>query len=119
MRGQSDGDLFISSLAVAEIRAAFWTNQGQKCANGWKCGLPDRRVLSRYIKGGLSFDEKAALVWARLMSEGRAAGKPRGDVGMIFAAWAATGSVDTTLSLSSPISRNRSDSDIPMSSVCA
>jgi hypothetical protein len=33
--------------------------------------------------------------------------------------WAATGSVDTTLSLSSPISRNRSDSDIPMSSVCA
>jgi dipeptidyl aminopeptidase/acylaminoacyl peptidase len=33
--------------------------------------------------------------------------------------WAATGSVDTTLSLSSPISRNRSGSDIPMSSVCA
>jgi hypothetical protein len=33
--------------------------------------------------------------------------------------WAATGSVDTTLSLSSPISHNRSDSDIPMSSVCA
>jgi len=33
--------------------------------------------------------------------------------------WPATGSVDTTLSLNSPISRNRSGSDIPMSSVCA
>jgi hypothetical protein len=33
--------------------------------------------------------------------------------------WAATGSVDATFSLSSPISRNRSGSDIPMSNVYA
>jgi predicted nucleic acid-binding protein len=38
----------------------------------------------------LPFDEKAALVWARLMSEGRAAGKPRGDLDMIVAAVAET-----------------------------
>ena len=34
----------------------------------------------------LPFDEKAALVWARLMAEGRAAGRPRGDLDMIIAA---------------------------------
>jgi predicted nucleic acid-binding protein len=34
----------------------------------------------------LSFDEKAALLWARLMSEGRAAGKPRSELDMIVAA---------------------------------
>jgi toxin FitB len=38
----------------------------------------------------LPFDEKAALVWARLMSEGRAAGKPRSDLDMIVAAIAET-----------------------------
>jgi predicted nucleic acid-binding protein len=35
-------------------------------------------------------DEKAALVWARLMSEGRTAGKPRSDLDMIVAAVAET-----------------------------
>ena len=34
--------------------------------------------------------EKAALVWARLMSEGSAAGKPRSDLDMIVAAVAET-----------------------------
>jgi predicted nucleic acid-binding protein len=34
----------------------------------------------------LSFDENAALLWARLMSEGRAAGKPGSDLDMIVAA---------------------------------
>jgi hypothetical protein len=37
----------------------------------------------------------------------------------LFCEWAATGSVDTTFSLNSPISRNRSGSNIPMSNVCA
>ena len=37
-----------------------------------------QRVRGRCLKGRiLSFDENAALVWARPMSEGRAAGKPR------------------------------------------
>jgi predicted nucleic acid-binding protein len=38
----------------------------------------------------LPFDEKAALVWARLMSEGRAAGKPRSGLDMIVSAIAET-----------------------------
>jgi toxin FitB len=38
----------------------------------------------------LPFDEKAALIWARLMSEGRTVGKPRSDLDMIIAAVAET-----------------------------
>ena len=34
----------------------------------------------------LSFDDKAGLVWARLMAEGEAAGRPRGGLDMIIAA---------------------------------
>jgi predicted nucleic acid-binding protein len=34
----------------------------------------------------LSFDEKAGLVWARLMAEGTAAGRPRSALDMIIAA---------------------------------
>ena len=34
----------------------------------------------------LSFDEKAGLVWARLMAEGKAAGRPRSALDMIIAA---------------------------------
>jgi predicted nucleic acid-binding protein len=34
----------------------------------------------------LPFDEKAALVWARLMSEGTAKGRPRSALDMIVAA---------------------------------
>ena len=34
----------------------------------------------------LAFDEKAALIWARLMAAGTAAGKPRSALDMIIAA---------------------------------
>jgi len=34
----------------------------------------------------LSFDDKAGLIWARLMAEGKAAGKPRSGLDMIIAA---------------------------------
>jgi toxin FitB len=34
----------------------------------------------------LSFDEKAALIWARIMAEGKATGRPRSPLDMILAA---------------------------------
>jgi predicted nucleic acid-binding protein len=34
----------------------------------------------------LSFDDKAALIWARLMAEGKATGQPRSGLDMIVAA---------------------------------
>jgi toxin FitB len=84
---QSDGDLFISSLTAAEIRRGILDKpRGKKRERleAWFAGPEGPQSL---FKGRiLSFDERAALVWARLMSEGRAAGKPRSDLDMIVAA---------------------------------
>ncbi len=87
MGAQLDGDLFISSLTVAEIRRGVLDKpRGKKRERleAWFAGPEGPQSL---FKGRiLSFDEKAALLWARLMSEGRAAGRPRSDLDMIVAA---------------------------------
>ncbi len=87
MGAQSDGDLFISSLTIAEIRRGILDKpRGKKRARleAWFAGPEGPQSL---FKGRiLSFDEKAALLWAGLMSEGRAAGKPRSDLDMVVAA---------------------------------
>jgi predicted nucleic acid-binding protein len=84
---QSDGDLFISSLTIAEIRRGILDKpRGKKRERleAWFAGPEGPQSL---FKGRiLSFDEKAALVWARLMSESRAVGNPRSDLDMIVAA---------------------------------
>jgi toxin FitB len=87
MSEQSDKDLFISSLTVAEIRRGILEKPAGK----------KRRELERWFSGPegpqalfagrvLPLDEKAGLVWARLMSEGSAKGRPRSPLDMIIAA---------------------------------
>ncbi|HYW46087.1 MAG TPA: type II toxin-antitoxin system VapC family toxin [Bryobacteraceae bacterium] len=87
MAEQADEDLFISSLTVAEIRRGILEKPaGRK-----------RRELERWFSGPqgpqalfagrvLPFDEKAGLVWARLVAEGMAKGRPRSPLDMIIAA---------------------------------
>ena len=87
MAARSDQDLFISSLTIAEIRRGILEKPpGRK-----------RRELERWFAGSegpstlfagrvLPFDEKAALIWARLMAEGTATGRPRSPLDMIVAA---------------------------------
>ena len=87
MAGQSDHDLHISSLTIAEIRRGILEKpKGKKRdqLEAWFSGPEGPQSLF----GGrvLPFDERAALAWARLMSEGRIAGTPRGDFDMIVAA---------------------------------
>ncbi|MGA3075641.1 MAG: type II toxin-antitoxin system VapC family toxin [Bryobacteraceae bacterium] len=87
MAEQSDEDLFISSLTVAEIRRGILEKPAGK----------KRRELERWFSGPegppalfagrvLPFDEKAALIWARLMADGTAKGRPRSLLDMIIAA---------------------------------
>jgi predicted nucleic acid-binding protein len=87
MSEQADEDLFISSLTVAEIRRGILEKPAGK----------KRRELERWFSGPegpqglfagrvLPFDEKASLVWARLMAEGTARGRPRSPLDMIGAA---------------------------------
>ena len=87
MAEQADEDLFISSLTVGEIRRGILEKPAGK----------KRRELERWFSGPegppalfagrvLSFDEKAGLVWARLMADGTAKGRPRSPLDMIIAA---------------------------------
>ena len=87
MADQADEGLFITSLTVAEIRRGLLVKPAGK----------KRRDLERWFAGPegpqalfagriLPFDEKAGLVWARLMAEGTATGRPRSALDMIIAA---------------------------------
>src|SRR5579862_3974118 len=87
MAAQADEDMFISSLTLAEIHRGILVKPvGKK-----------RRELERWFSGPagpstlfagrvLPFDEKAGLIWARLMAEGTAKGTPRSPLDMIIAA---------------------------------
>jgi predicted nucleic acid-binding protein len=87
MAGQRDGDLFISSLTVAEVRRGILEMPpGKKRTEleRWFSGPGGPRAL--FAGRVLPFDEGAGMVWARLMSEGTAAGRPRSALDMIVAA---------------------------------
>lgn len=87
MSRQRDEDLFIASLTVAEIlRGALEKPRGKKrdALDKWFSGPEGPQAL--FAGRILSFDDKAGLIWARLMAEGKAAGKPRSGLDMIIAA---------------------------------
>jgi hypothetical protein len=84
---QIDDDLFISALTVAEVqRGLLEKPAGKKRAllEAWFAGPEGPQNL--FAGRVLPFDEKAALVWGRLMAEGTAKGRPRSALDMIIAA---------------------------------
>ena len=87
MSMQRDEDLFIASLTVAEIRRGILEKpRGKKrdALDQWFSGPEGPQAL--FARRILSFDDKAGLIWARLMAEGKTAGKPRSGLDMIIAA---------------------------------
>ncbi|MBY5740050.1 type II toxin-antitoxin system VapC family toxin [Rhizobium leguminosarum] len=87
MAVQSDTDLFISSLTVAEIRRGVLEKPAGKKRDqleAWFSGPEGPQAL--FAGRILAFDEKAGLIWARLMADGRAKGRPRSGLDMIIAA---------------------------------
>jgi predicted nucleic acid-binding protein len=90
LQGQDDTHLFIATLTVAETwRGVLTTSSGRR-----------RRELERWFTGPLgpqalfrdrvlSFDERAAIEWGRIIAEGRSIGHPRSPIDMIIAATAA------------------------------
>ena len=87
MADQDDDSLFIASLTVAEIwRGLLELPAGRKRRElrRWFCGPDGPQAL--FAGRVLPFDEKAGLVWGRLMAEGTAAGRPRSALDMIIAA---------------------------------
>src|SRR5262245_13176139 len=87
MMEQHDDDLFIASLTVAEIRRGILEKPlGKKrdALNAWFSGPEGPQAL---FAGRILFlDDKAAVIWAQLMAEGKAAGRPRSGLDMIIAA---------------------------------
>lgn len=84
---QVDDDLYISSLTIAEIRrGVLETPRGKRRdqLEAWFSGPEGPQAL--FAGRVLSFDEAAALVWARLMAEGRAKGRSRSALDTIIAA---------------------------------
>jgi toxin FitB len=87
MAEQPDGDLFISALTVAEIRRGLLEKpKGKKRAllEAWFAGPDGPQAL--FAGRVLPFDEMASLIWARLMADGTAKGRPRSALDMIIAA---------------------------------
>jgi hypothetical protein len=87
MAEQNDIDLFISALTVAEIqRGLLEKPKGKKRAalEVWFTGPEGPQAL--FAGRVLPFDEKAAFIWARLMANGTAKGRPRSALDMIIAA---------------------------------
>ena len=87
MEAQADEDLFISVLTVAEVqRGVLEKPAGKKrpVLQNWFSG--PEGPLALFAGRVLTFDEKAGLIWARLMAEGAAKGRPRSALDMIIAA---------------------------------
>ncbi|HKT73483.1 MAG TPA: type II toxin-antitoxin system VapC family toxin [Steroidobacteraceae bacterium] len=83
---QADGDLFIASLTLVEIQRGILEQPSGK----------KRRELERWFSGSdgpgqlfdgriLPFDARAGLIWAQLMADGTAEGRPRSALDMIIA----------------------------------
>jgi predicted nucleic acid-binding protein len=86
MSEQADTDLFISALTVAEIqRVLLQKPAGKKRATleTWFSGPEGPQAL--FASRVLAFDEKAALIWARLMADGTAKGRPRSALEIVAA----------------------------------
>lgn len=87
MAAQRDEDLFIASLTIAEIRRGILEKpRGKKrdALDAWFSGPEGPQEL--FMDRILAFDDKAALIWARLMVDGTSTGRPRSTLDVIIAA---------------------------------
>ncbi len=84
---RADQDLAIASLTLAEIRRGILDMPAGKRRDdleAWFAGPEGPRAL--FAGRVLPFDEKAALIWAKLMAEGKARGRPRSALDTIIVA---------------------------------
>jgi toxin FitB len=83
---REDEELFVASMTIAEIRRGINEKPAGKkltALEAWFEG--DDGPPAQFAGRVLPFDEKAALIWAMLMTEGKSEGRTRGAVDMIIA----------------------------------
>ena len=86
LEAQKDDDLYIASLTVAEIQRGILEkppSRKRAALDAWFIGPEGPQIL--FAGRILPFDERAGLLWARLMADGKAAGQPRNGLDMIIA----------------------------------
>lgn len=84
---QRDDNLFISALTVAELRRGILEmprGKRRDALDVWFLGSEGPQAL--FMDRILVFDDRAAMIWARLMAEGKAAGRPRNALDTMIAA---------------------------------
>jgi predicted nucleic acid-binding protein len=87
MSEQADEDLFIASMVVAEIwRGILETPLGKRRTRLERWFISPEGPRALFAGRVLPFDEKASLIWARLMADATKAGRPRSALDMILAA---------------------------------
>ncbi len=87
MSDRDDEDLFIASLTIAEIRRGVLekpAGRRRDQLDAWFSGPDGPQAL--FAGRILPFDEKAALIWGRLMADGKRTGRPRSALDTIIAA---------------------------------
>jgi toxin FitB len=83
---QVDSDLFISTLSLAEIHCGILektVGKKRRELEDWFGGPEGPQEL--FCGRILGFDERAALVWGRLMAERTRSGQPRSALDMLIA----------------------------------
>ena len=84
---QIDTDLFISTLSLAEIHRGILEKPAGKKRRELEEWFGGTEGPQQLFRGRiLGFEERAALVWGRLMAEGTRAGRPRSALDMQIAA---------------------------------
>lgn len=87
MAEQADNALHISALTIAEIRRGILEKPAGKRRRELESWFGSADGPSALFAGRiLPFDEPAAIIWARLMADGTARGRPRSALDMIIAA---------------------------------
>ena len=87
MAEQIDQHLYIASLTVAEIRRGVLEKPAGKRRDQLEIWFFSPEGPQALFAGRiLPFDEKAGLIWARLMADGKAKGQPRSALDAIIAA---------------------------------
>jgi hypothetical protein len=89
MADRADEDLFVSALTIAEVRRGVLelpAGRKRDRLDAWFSGPEGPPAL--FAGRVLPFDEAAGLIWARLMAEGTARGRPRSALDTIIAATA-------------------------------
>ena len=87
MADQSDQDLHISSLTVAEIRRGVLekpSGKRRQQLEAWFSGPEGPQAL--FAGRVLPFDGRAGLLWGKLMADGKVLGRPRSALDTIIAA---------------------------------